>query len=86
MKSSKKLAPEIMDRVKLKIDKDIPFEKPVSAFVATSELMEIGDSVRVETQSQAASLQTSLKRVGKKGVQRKLYEGGEIYYRVWRTE
>lgn len=66
----------------LKIDKGI--EIPVLGELAAQlQPMEVGDSVVVETTSQASSILTTLRRSNRKGTQRKLEDGA---YRVWRIE
>lgn len=68
--------------MKYKIEKNIPIsihgKSGVWSRLATE--MEIGDSILLETRSQAMGLRTSLKRFGYKATTRKV-EGG---LRVWK--
>lgn len=59
---------------------------PTSGFAALAEQMQVGDSVVVETQSEASSLCAILKRRGFAAMQRRVGAAeGRSGVRVWRV-
>ena len=70
----------------MRIEKKVPMPMPTMAKIGKNQraalMLEIGDSVFFEQESQAYNFQTSMRSLGLKGVCRKSSEG----YRVWRCE
>ena len=65
----------------MKIDKNVYMPKQgKNQKIATK--MEVGDSVLFKTRQGASNLQTTLKRIGLKGITRTVQDG----YRTWRIQ
>jgi hypothetical protein len=65
------------------IEKNVPLPPRKSGkHTRTAEKMELHDSVLLDTENEAATLTASLRRLGRKGVQRKVSGG----WRVWRAK
>ena len=62
------------------IESNVPLPKGGVSKIA--EQMNVGESVLVDTRSQANFIMTELKKLGGKGTSRKLKDG----FRIWRVE